>query len=340
MIREEADFILPENAYGEEAAYTEILNDTLCQMMDADESVILFGEGINDKVALFGVTTGLAGKYGEERVFDVPLSESALMGIAAGAALEGLRPVFFHNRPDFILLAMDQFANHATKYRYMSGGIHRVPMVIWAAIGKGWGAAAQHSQSLQSVFAHFPGCKVVMPTTPFDGKGLLVSALMDEMPVVILEHRELLRKSGVVPKELYRIGMGKGVLRRKGDDFTVVADSVMVDEAMKAAGILEDKGISVDVIDIRSIKPWDKEIVLRSVKKTGRLLVADTAWHMCNFGAEVIATVYEEAFSHMRAPAIRVDYPDIAVPAGWTLEEEFYTGYGKIVEKIMESVKI
>lgn len=241
--------------------YPDAIRETLRQALITKPDVFLFGEGINDQPALFGVTTGLYKEFGEHRVFDIPLSENALMGVATGAAMAGLRPIYFHNRPDFLLLAMDQLINHATKYNYMSGGQCPVAMVIWAAIGKGWGAAGQHSQCLQALFAHVPGCKVLMPTTPFDSKGLLLSAIEDNNPVVILEHRTLLCQTGHVPDKEYCIPISKGVIRRYGTEITIVADSLMVQEAMKAAERLESEGISAEVIDLRSIKPWDEELV-------------------------------------------------------------------------------
>lgn len=316
-----------------ELEYTQAVNEVLFQAMYKDENIILLGEGINDKVGLFGATTNLS-RFGSNRVFDIPLAENGMMGVVIGAALCGLRPIFFHNRPDFVLLAMDQLANHATKYKHMSGGLCKIPIVIWAAIGKGWGSAAQHSQSLQSVFAHFPGCKVVMPTTPFDSKGLLLRAIYDDDPVIILEHRLLFNQKQNVPQKMYKIDFGKGVLRRTGKDYTIVADSLMVKEAILAATELEKMGITVDVIDLRSIKPWDKELVISSVKKTGRLLVADTAWHMCNIGSEIVSTICEEAFCFLKTAPIRIDYPDIPIPASVTLENKFYPDSHTIIKAI------
>ena len=317
--------------------YTKGINEALSQAMSIDDNVILLGEGINDKVGLFGATTNL-NRFGGNRVFDIPLAENGMMGVAVGAALCGLRPVFFHNRPDFILLAMDQLANHATKYKHMSGGLCKVPIVIWAAIGKGWGSAAQHSQSLQSVFAHFPGCKVVMPTTPFDSKGLLLNAIFDDDPVIVLEHRLLFDQKENVPQEMYKIDFGKAALRCAGNDYTVGADSFMVREAILAAKELDEMGITVDVIDLRSIKPWDKELIMSSVKKTGRLLVADTAWHTCNIAGEIISTICEEAFCYLKTAPIRIDYPDIPVPASVVLEDRFYSDRHTIVKAIVSNV--
>lgn len=319
--------------------YVEAIREALQQALSEKDEVFLFGEGINDEPALFGATTGLHKEFGEERVFDIPLSENALMGVATGAALAGMRPVFFHNRPDFLLLTLDQFVNHATKYNYMSGGQCPVPMVVWAATGKGWGAAGQHSQSLQALFAHIPGCKVVMPSTPFDSKGLLLSAIDDDNPVVVLEHRILLNQSGYVPEAPYRIPIGKGTIRREGTDITIVADSLMVQEALKAADELATVEISAEVIDLRSIKPWDEELVLQSVVKTGRLVVADTAWQSFGVGAEIAATIGEKAFKFLKCGVMRVGYPDVPTPASVTLEEAFYVGQQEIVDKVRRAVK-
>lgn len=314
--------------------YPEAIRETLKYALAKYPEVFLLGEGINDKPAMFGVTTDLHKEFGEDRVFDIPLAENALMGVATGAAIAGLRPVYFHNRPDFLLLTMDQFVNHSVKYNYMSGGQCPVPMVIWAATGKGWGSAGQHSQSLQALFAHIPGCKVLMPSTPFDSKGLLLSAIEDNNPVVILEHRILLNQSGHVPEEEYRIPIGKGIIRKEGTEITIVADSLMVQESMKAAYRLEQEGISAEVIDLRSIKPWDEQLVYESVVKTGRLLVADTAWYSFGVGAEIAATIGEKAFHYLKCGIMRVAYPDVTTPAGFTLENAFYTGENEIVDRI------
>lgn len=320
--------------------YPDAIRETLRQALLVKPDVFLFGEGINDQPALFGVTTDLYKEFGDDRVFDIPLSENALMGVAIGAAIAGMRPIYLHNRPDFLFLTMDQFVNHATKYNYMSGGQCPVPMVIWAAIGKGWGAAGQHSQCPQVFFSHVPGCKVLMPTTPFDSKGLLLSAIEDNNPVVILEHRTLLNQSGHVPEQEYRIPIGKGVIRRRGTEVTIVANSLMVQEAMKAAEILESEGISAEVIDLRSIKPWDEELVYQSVVKTGRLLIADTAWYSFGVGAEIAATIGERAFNYLKCGIMRVAYPDVPAPASVTLENAFYVGTDEIVRKVKKSFSI
>lgn len=314
--------------------YPEAIREGLCQALNENDNVFLFGEGINDLPGLFGVTTNLFKQFGEERVFDVPLSENGLTGIAVGAAIAGMRPIFFHNRPDFLLLTMDQFVNHATKYNYMSGGQCPIPIVIWAAIGKGWGAAGQHSQSLQALFAHIPGCKVIMPTTPYDSKGLLLSAIEDNNPVVILEHRVLLNQKGHVPNNAYKIPIGKGIIRKEGTDVTIVANSLMVSESIKAARRLELEGISVEVIDLRSIKPWDELLVINSVMKTGRLLVADTDWYSFGVGAEIAATIAEKAFNYLKCGVMRVAYPDAPAPASVTLEEAYYPSESEIIAKI------
>ncbi|MFC1982113.1 alpha-ketoacid dehydrogenase subunit beta, partial [Chloroflexota bacterium] len=275
-------------------------------------------------------------KYGEDRVFDTPLSENALTGVAVGAALSGMRPVYMHNRPDFLLLAMDQIVNHASKWSFMFGGCIHVPVVIWATVGRGWGGGAQHTQTLQGLFNHVPGLHVVMPTTPYDAKGLLITSIADNNPVIIIEHRWLLRQTGYVPEGLYTIPFGHGVVRRIGEDITIVAVSYMVVEALLAAQELQEQGVNVEVIDPRTLKPLDEEIILNSVKKTGRLIIADTGWKTGGVGAEIAAMVAEKGFDCLKAPVRRVASPDIPTPSGYVLEAKFYPGKADIVSCCLE----
>ncbi len=332
-------FCADKNAAGRILTYRQALREALYQALKRDPGVFIMGEGVDDPDGVFGSTVGLHKEFGG-RVFDTPIAENALTGFAVGAALSGMRPVLVHMRMDFLPLSFDQIINHASKLCYMSGGQVHVPLVIRAVIGRGWGSAAQHSQALQSVFAHIPGLKVVMPATPYDAKGLLISCVMDGNPVVYIDERWLHNHTGDVPEEMYTVPIGKGVVRREGKDVTVVATSYMVFEAMKAAEILEKEGIDIEVIDLRTVKPLDDSLIFGSVRKTGRLVVADGGWKSFGAGAEIIARVVEsDVFRCLRASAVRVSLPDIPAPASRVLEKEYYpdeVAIASSVRKLME----
>ena len=314
--------------------YTEAIREALDFALSIDNRVFVMGQGVNDPKGMFDATTDLAKKFGEERVFETPLSEAGLTGVAIGASLAGMRPFYCHNRPDFLMLAMDQIVNHATKINYMSGGQSPVPIVIWATTGKGWGSAAQHSQALHGLFMHVPGLKIIMPTTPYDVKGLILSAIEDNNPVLIFEHRKLFYQSGHVPEGGYKVPIGKGIIRRRGHDVTIVAISEMVAEAIVAANDLEKEGISTEIIDLRTIKPYDEELILESVKKTGRLLIADTGWRTGGVSAEIASNIGEKAFAWLKKPIIRIACEDVPTPAGYTLEHAYYKGAKDIINGV------
>lgn len=314
----------------------EAVREALDQALAHDSRVFVMGQGVDDPGGMFGATLDLHKKHGRERVFDTPLSENALTGIAIGSALGGLRPFYCHNRPDFLLIAMDQIVNHASKWCYMFGGATRLPMVIWAVTARGWGSAAQHSQALQGLFMHIPGLKLVMPASAYDAKGLIISSIADDNPVIILEHRWLLNQRGYVPEELYTVPLGKGVVRRAGTDVTVAAVSYMVLEAQRAACQLAEQGISVEVIDLRTLKPLDEEIILRSIQKTGRLVIADTGWKTGGISAEIAAVVAEKGFDFLKKPIRRVACADVPTPASYVLEEEFYPQVEDLVQAVQE----
>lgn len=324
---------------GRKLSYVAAIREALELALTHDRRVFIMGQGVDDLVGMFGITRDLHKKYGSDRVFDTPLSENALTGIAIGAALSGMRPVYMHNRPDFLLLAMDQIVNHAAKWSYMFGGSISVPIVIWAMIGRGWGGAAQHTQSLQGLFNHVPGLRLVMPSRPYDAKGLLITSIADNNPVVIIEHRWLLRQTGYVPDGLYSVPFGHGIIRRAGKDITIVAISYMVIEAILAAQELQEQGIDVEVIDPRTLKPLDEEIILNSVKKTGRLIVADTDWKTGGVSAEIAALVVEKGFEYLKVPVRRVASPDVPTPAGYTLETKFYPGKADIISCCLEILR-
>lgn len=304
--------------------YTEAIREALMQAMEMDDRVFVMGQDVDAPTAMFGSTKGLHEQFGAERSFDTPLAETALMGVAVGVALAGQRPVYFHNRPDFLLLASDQLINHASKWHYMFGGRVSVPLVVWACIGRGWGSAAQHSQALQGLFAHVPGLKLVMPSTAHDAKGLLLSAIADPNPVLILEHRLNFKHKDHVPPMAYTVALGKGVIRRPGKDVSLITISHMVYEAYAAAEKLAQRGIDAEVVDLRSLRPLDEELLLQSVGKTGRAVVADCGWKTGGITAEIAAVLAEKGFASLRAPIARVACVDAPTPAGHVLEAVFY----------------
>ena len=340
LVEKELDFGDYAEKTGRKLSYVAAVREALELALTNDERVFVMGQGVDDQLGMFGITLDLHQKYGDDRVFDTPLSENALTGVAVGAALTGMRPVYMHNRPDFLLLAMDQIVNHASKWSYMFGGHIHVPLVIWAVVGRGWGGGAQHTQTLQGLFMHVPGLRLVMPTTPYDAKGLLITSIADNNPVIILEHRWLLRQTGYVPEGLYSIPFGHGVVRRPGKDVTIVAVSYMVVEALNAAQELQEQGIDVEVIDPRTLKPLDEEIILDSVQKTGRLIIADTGWKTGGVAAEIAAIVVEKGFNYLKAPVKRITSPDIPTPASYVLEAKFYPGKADIIAGCKELVSL
>jgi len=319
-------------------SYVEAINETLYQMIEKDEKVFLIGQGVISPWYVGTTTVGLIDRF-PERVIDTPVSENGITGTAVGAALAGMRPILMHPRIDFMYYAMDQIANHAANWYYMFGGQLSVPITLWGIINRGGEQAAQHSQALQAMFMHIPGLKVVMPSTPYDAKGLLVASIEDDNPVVYIDDRWLYGYVGEVPEELYSVPIGKGIVRREGKDATVVATSYTVYEANKAAESLDKESIDVEVIDLRSLKPLDEEILFSSVRKTGRLVIADGSWKTCGVGAEISALVTENIFEHLKAPIMRVSLPDTPAPASSALEKVYYKkaeDIVRVVKKVLE----
>ena len=304
--------------------FVQALNEALDLCMASDPRVFIVGLGAPDAAAIFGSTRGLVEKYGPKRVLDMPVAENAMTGVVLGAALRGMRPVMTHIRLEFSMLAIDQIVNQAAKWHYMFGGQAAVPLVIRMVVGRGWGQGPQHSQSLQSWFAHVPGLKVVMPATPHDAKGLLISAIEDNNPVVFIEHRWLYGVHGPVPEGLYRVPLGRSTVLRAGNDVTIAAVSYMTLEAMRAADELAREGVDVEIVDIRTLNPFDEAPVLESVRKTGRLIVADTGWRSVGFAAEVIARVSEQCLGDLRHPPIRITLPDVPTPTTRALANYYY----------------
>jgi len=317
-----------------EISYCEAINEALAQEMERDPNVVVFGIGVPDHKRIFGSTNGLVEKYGLERCFDTPLAEDALTGFSLGAAINGMRPILIHARVDFLLLTINQLANMISSFRYASAGKLKVPLVIRVVIGRGWGQSSQHSKSMQSVFAHIPGLKVVMPTTPKDAKGLLISSIRDENPVVFMEHRWLYYAVGKVPKESYTIPIGKSNLIKSGDDLTIIATSWMVVEALRAAEILEKQGVSVEIVDPRTLSPLDDDLLVDSVNKTGRCIVADYDWLHCGFSAEVAARVSNKCFENLAAPVKRIGFAETPCPSTRPLENCFYPNSEDIIREV------
>lgn len=317
-----------------ELSYTQALNEALALALELDPNVFVLGQGVDDPGAMFGVTKGLDERFGSERVFDTPLSEEGLTGICTGAAMTGMRPVYLHNRPDFLLLAFNQIVNHASKIHYMDNGATRVPLVIWSAIGRGWGSGSQHSQAIQGLLMTVPGLKIVMPSTPYDAKGLMLAAIADNNPVLIFEHRWLMKQQGAVPEGLYKVPIGKGIYRRRGNDLSVIGTSHTLQLAMQALDGMAE--VSADVIDLRTIKPLDREIILESVRKSGRALIVDTGWAMSGVCAEVACVIAENCPQVLKYPVRRVGLPDLPTPAGFTLEQFYYPTAEKIAATIKE----
>jgi acetoin:2,6-dichlorophenolindophenol oxidoreductase subunit beta len=324
---------------GRQITFGNALLEAQTQALRQDPRVFVMGQGADDPKGIFGTTLDLHKEFGAVRNFDTPIAENSMTGIAMGAAVAGLRPIIVHMRMDFLMVAMDQIVNEIAKWKYMSGGKVSVPLVIRTIIGRGWGSAAQHSQSLQAMFTHIPGLKVVMPSTPYDAKGTLIASIMDDSPVIFIEHRWLYNYSGYVPEHVFGAPLGKGAVRREGGDVTVVAISIQNIEALKAAVQLEDSGIDVEVVDPVTLKPLDEDIIFQSVKKTGRLVIADTGNINSGFSAEIAARVSEKCFADLKAPIIRIGAPDTPVPASSILEKAYYTDQSDIQEAVRKVIE-
>jgi len=317
-----------------EISFLEALNEALRQEMERDPTVIVMGEDVGVYGGVFGVTKGLLEKFGFERVIDTPISEAGFIGAAVGAAATGLRPVVELMFVDFFGVSMDQIYNQAAKMRYMFGGKIKVPITIRTTIGGGLSAAAQHSQVLYSIFAHVPGLKVVVPSTPYDAKGLLISSIRDDNPVMFFEHKLLYPIKGPVPEEPYTIPLGKADVKREGSDVTVIGLALTVHQALEAANILAKEGISVEVVDPRTIVPFDKEAILKSVRKTGRVVIVDEDYDRCGFASWVAAIIADEALEYLNAPIKRITTPNVPIPFSPPLEKYILPSTEKIVRVV------
>lgn len=319
-------------------SFAEAIVEGADQCMARDPSVIMFGLGINDPKRIFGTVGKLPEKYGRDRIFDVPLSENALTGFAIGAGTLGVRAVLTHQRVDFALLSLDQIINNAAKWHYIFAGRYKCPIVIRMIIGRGWGQGPQHSQSLQALFAHIPGLKVVMPATPHDAKGLLTASIVDDNPVIFLEHRWLHQLVAPVSEQYFEEKIGEARILRRGRDVTIVGCSYMTYEAFRAGELMAKHGFDPEIIDLRSILPWDKATVATSVNKTGLLVIADTGHVSFGISAEISATVVERCFGALKAAPARVASPDLPVPTTWALAQYYYPRSSQIAESALRLI--
>ncbi len=323
-----------------EITYLEAVREALTQEMERDERVFIIGEDVGAYGGAFGVTLGMVEKFGEERVIDTPISELGIAGAITGAALHGMRPVGEIMFMDFTTLAAEQLVNQAAKIRFMFGGKATVPFVLRTPAGSGTGAAAQHSQSLENWFVHVPGLKVVMPSTAYDVKGLLIESIRDDNPVIFIEHKLLYKTKGTVPEESYTIPLSKAEVKREGKDLTIVATSIMVRRSLEAAEQLAEEGIDVEVVDPRTLKPLDEETIVQSVMKTGKVLIVHESCKTGGYGGELAAVIAgSEAFDFLDAPIRRLAGRDMPIPYNRNLEYHTVPQVENIVEAARDLVQ-
>ncbi len=315
-------------------SFAKAINEALTVAMAQDPNVICYGLGVPDPKGVFGTTSGLQERFGDERVFDMPTAENAMTGIGVGAALYGLRPVMTHQRLDFALLSMDQLVNNAAKWRFMFGGARGVPLTVRMILGRGWGQGPTHSQNLQAWFAHVPGLKVVAPSTPEDAKGLLLASIFDDDPVVFLEHRWLHNLRGEVPSGDGRVPIGKARWLRRGENVTIVAMSYMCIEALHAVEHLEVQGISCDLIDLRSIRPIDWHAIEGSVARTGRLLALDPGMLSGSVSGEIVAHVASSCWDALQCEPRRLAMPDFPEATSPALTRDYHVRAERIVQEV------
>jgi len=319
-----------------EIMYRDALRQALFEEMEKDPTVFIMGEGIAGRGGSYKVTEGLLKEFGSGRVVDTPLSEATFTGAAVGAALVGMRPIVEILFVDFTALVMDQLINQAAKYEFMSGGQGKVPMVLRTQGGAGNGLAGQHSQSLEALYYHIPGLKLVMPSTPYDAKGLLKAAIRDDDPVIFLEHKLLYMTTGEVPEEEYIVRLGQAEIKRAGEDITVVTYSYMTLKCLEAAEALAQEGISVEVVDLRTLTPLDKGTILDSVEKTGKAIVVNEAVKRGGVGGDIAAMIMEEAYDDLDAPVMRIAGKNTTIPYNLELEKACTPSVEEIVEGILE----
>ncbi len=321
-----------------EIMYRDALRQALFEEMKKDPTVFIMGEGIGERGGSYKVTEGLLAEFGPGRVMDTPLSEPAFTGAGVGAALAGTRPIVELLFVDFTALIMDQLINQAAKYDFMSGGQGKVPLVVRTQGGAGNGLAGQHSQSLEALFYHIPGLKLVMPSAPYDAKGLLKAAIRDDDPVIFLEHKLLYMTKGEVPEEDYIVPLGQADVKRSGDDITLITYSYMTLKCLEAAEALQKEGISVEVVDLRTLTPLDKETILQSVEKTGRAIVVHEAVKRGGVGGDIAAMIMEEAYDDLDGPVMRIGGKNTTIPYNLELEKVCVPTVEEIIEGVLELV--
>jgi pyruvate/2-oxoglutarate/acetoin dehydrogenase E1 component len=322
-----------------ETTYREAIRDSMSEAMRRDDDVFIMGEDIAEMGGSMGVTQGMLEEFGPDRVRNTPISEMAIVGAGIGAALQGMRPIVEIMYQDFTTLAMEQLVSQAAKHRYMSGGQLSVPLTVRTQGGAGWSPGAQHAQQLEAWFVHVPGLKVVFPSTPADAQGLLWSSIYDENPVMFFEHRTLYPIKGEVPDEIEPIELGKARIHREGEDVTVVATGRLVHESLAAAADAEEQGVSVEVIDPRTLQPLDEETVVASVNKTSRCVVAHEAVVRMGWGAELAAVVQEKCFDYLDAPVERVGAKFTPIPFAPVMEEFVIPHKADVLEAILRTVE-
>jgi pyruvate dehydrogenase E1 component beta subunit len=319
--------------------YSLAINEAFKQIMSLDESVFIIGQGVKSPWYVGNTCKDLIQLFGEERIIDTPISENAMTGAGVGASLAGMKAIVMHPRIDFSLYAFDPIINQAANWSYMNGGRASAPVVFWLAVNRGGEQAAQHSQSLHSLFAHIPGLKVIVPSNAYDVKGMLISAIRDPDPVVFIDDRWLYGKEDIVPEEIYEIEIGKAVVKLEGNDVTLVSNSYLTYESMLACDELKKEGIDVELIDLRSVKPLDTATIIRSVRKTGHLIVVDGSWKTNSIASEIITCVHESAFDCLKSAAVRLTLPDAPAPASRTLEAAYYISKDHIINSIKNLLK-
>jgi acetoin:2,6-dichlorophenolindophenol oxidoreductase subunit beta len=320
--------------------FTEAINEAMILSMKRQKNIICYGLGVDDPKRIFGTTKNLKEIFGSKRVFDVPASENALTGIGVGSSLNGLRPVMVHQRLDFFLYAMDQLINGAAKWSYIFGGNKSLPITIRLIIGRGWGQGPTHSQSLQSLFAHIPGLKIVMPSNAYQAKGLLNAAIFDNNPVLYLEHRWLHNTFSNVPKKFYKLDISQPQILKKGKDLTIVSMGYMTNESIIADKILRSYGIQSEIIDMCVMSPLNLNRIFNSVKKTKHLLVLDTSTSICSLSSEILSQVFRKCFKYLKSKPEILALPHVPQPTSFGLTKNFYNDYVDIIKSVKEILKI
>lgn len=314
--------------------YSEAINEAHRQLLRSDKNVYIIGQYVNSPSRIFSTTENLLEDFGKQRVIETPISELSASGIAIGSAMLGLKPILTFPKMDFMYLAMDQLFNHAASWYYMFGGKQNIPLTVRACVSRGYGQGVQHSQSPYSIYAHIPGLKIVCPTNPYDAKGLFISAVNDSNPVIYMDDAWLYDIKGDVPEKMYEVPIGKAAICREGTMITILGISYLLQEALLAAVDLEKEGIDVEIIDPRSIKPFDFKTLLKSIKKTGRLLILDPDYHYCNMGAYISHVTMDNAFNYLKSPPKCISFPDIPIPSAPTLENAYYPKKDNIINEV------